>query len=152
MIVRSTGLTSELAVPLPAAKPRRHDPWPEPIDWLVLSSDRGTRDLVLGAIRRRGANGHAGHARAAPGPAAAACRYRHAFIDLVHPVGDAGDLDAWVRGLRLGRSRLVVRGGDGSFADELWAREAGAVAYLPGDLGADGVERLVGELAAAPSR
>lgn len=109
----------------------------EPLDWLVLSVDQSTRDLVLGAVHRNGHNGHAESARSSPAIAVAASRYRCTFIDLVHPGGRMTDLDRWMALLRLHRSRFVVRGGDDDLDDERWARNAGAAIYLPGALAED---------------
>ena len=118
----------------------------EPLDWLVLSADRFTRDLVLGAVLRNGHNGHAESARSSPAVAVAASRYRCTFIDLVHPGGRMADLNRWTALLQLHSSRLVVRGGDDNLADERWARNAGAAIYLPGKLAKGCLERLLGGL------
>jgi hypothetical protein len=148
MIVPAVGLTSEHVAP--AREPRRARPapaaWPMPVDWLVLSADRLTRDRVLAAIRRDGRSGHVGFARAAARPVIGAGRYRCAFVDLLHPVGDHDDLGAWLQALRLERTRLVVRGRDDDIDDELAAREAGAVAYLPGEVDGRGLDRLIAEI------
>ena len=115
----------------------------EPLDWLVLSADRFTRDLVLGAVLRNGHNGHAESASSSPAIAVAASRYRCTFIDLVYPGGRMADLDRWTSLLRLHSSRLVVRGGNDNLADERWARNAGAAIYLPGQLAKGCLERLL---------
>ncbi|MFM7206890.1 MAG: hypothetical protein ACKO4T_09505 [Planctomycetaceae bacterium] len=136
MIVLAVGITSEQVIPPEAA-------WPEPVDWLVLSADGANRDLVLRAVHRNGRSGHAAASRVVP---ADPLRYRCVFIDLVHPVGRPRDFDSWVRAVRLHRTRLVVRGGDGDDAAERWAREAGAAAYLSGGIAPDGIVRVVAEL------
>jgi hypothetical protein len=118
----------------------------EPRDWLVLSADQSTRDLVLGAVLRNGHNGHAESARSSPAIAVAASRYRCTFIDLVYPGGRMADLDRWTTLLRLHRSRLVVRGGDDDLDDERWARNAGASLYLPGKLAEGSLERILDKL------
>jgi hypothetical protein len=115
----------------------------EPLDWLVLSADRFTRDLVLGAVLRNGHNGQAQSASSSPAIAVAASRYRCTFIDLVYPGGRMADLDRWTSLLRLHSSRLGVRGGDDNLADERWARNAGAAIYLPGQLAKGCLERLL---------
>ena len=115
----------------------------DPLDWLVLSADRFTRDLVLGAVLRNGHNGRAESASSSPAIAVAASRYRCTFIDLVYPGGRMADLDRWTSLLRLHSSRLVVRGGDDNLADERWARNAGAAIYLPGQLAKGCLERLL---------
>lgn len=148
MIVPAVGLTSEPVAPVARPRPARDagGGWPLPVDWLVLSADRATRDRVLAAVRSDGRSGHAAFAHAARPPLIGATRYRCAFIDLLHPVGGHDDLDAWLRALRLGQTRLVVRGGADAPLDELAAREAGAVAFLPGDLDGRGLDRLVAEV------
>jgi hypothetical protein len=118
----------------------------EPLDWLVLSADRPTRDLVLSAVHRNGHNGHAESAKASPTIAVAASRYRCTFIDLVHPGGRLADLDHWTALLRLLGSRLVVRGGDDDLDDERWARNAGASLYLPGKLAEGSLARILNRL------
>jgi|GEM_PF-4672301 hypothetical protein len=115
----------------------------EPLDWLVLSADQSTRDLVLGVVLRNGHNGQAESASSSPAIAVAASRYRCTFIDLVYPGGRMADLDRWTSLLRLHSSRLVVRGGDDNLADERWARNAGAAIYLPGQLAKGCLERLL---------
>jgi hypothetical protein len=148
MIVHAVGLTSEPVAP--AARQRRASTadvaWPKPVDWLVLSADRATRDRVLAAIRRDGRSGHVGFARAAARSMIGATRYRCAFIDLLHPVGGRDGLAAWLRALRLERTRLVVRGRDDDIDDELAAREAGAAAFLPGEVDGRGLDRLLAEI------
>jgi len=115
----------------------------DPLDWLVLSADQSTRDLVLGVVLRNGHNGQAESASSSPAIAVAASRYRCTFIDLVYPGGRMADLDRWTSLLRLHSSRLVVRGGDDNLADERWARNAGAAIYLPGQLAKGCLERLL---------
>jgi hypothetical protein len=115
----------------------------EPFDWLVLSADRFTCDLVLWAVHRNGQNGHAESARSSPAISVAASRYRCTFIDLVHPGGRMADLNRWTAVLRLHSSRLVVHGGDDNLTDERWARDAGAAIYLPGKLAEGCLERLL---------
>jgi len=126
-----------------AAAPKLASFSSEPLDWLVLSADRFTRDLVLGAVLRNGHNGHAESARSSPAIAVAASRYRCTFIDLVHPGGRMADLNRWTALLRLHSSRLVVRGGDDNLTDERWARNAGAAIYLPGKLAKGCLESLL---------
>ena len=129
--------------PLSAVAPTSADFSSEPRDWLVLSADQSTRDLVLGAVLRNGHNGHAESARSSPAIAVAASRYRCTFIDLVHPGGRMADLNRWTALLRLHSSRLVVRGGDDNLTDERWARNAGATIYLPGKLAKGCLESLL---------
>lgn len=150
MIVRAIGLTSELISPRSRSTqdPSRiaRPPGAVATDWLVLSADRWTSLDVLEAVRRNGANGHAMPRHACPLRAAATRPYQFAFIDLVDPPDGLDGLDAVVRSLRLAGTRLLVRGRDGSLEEELWARERGAVAYLPGAISVVGIGRLVGEL------
>lgn len=142
MIVRAENEKppSAVAAPPPAAISS------EQRDWLVLSSDPSTRDLVLGAVHRVGHSGHAASARASPAIAVATSRYRFSFIDLVHPGGRLADLDHWTALLRLHGSRLVVRGGDDDLDDERWARNASASLYLPGKLAEGRLKHLLENL------
>lgn len=150
MIVSAVGLTSELVAP--AATPRgtraAQVAWPPPVDWLVLSMDRFTRECVLASIRRDGRTSHAALART-PSRSMTRCgpRYRCGFVDLLHAVGDDGEIGEWLQALRLQRTRLVLRGADGDFDHECRAREAGAVAYLPGEVDPRGLGRLVADVA-----
>ena len=135
--------TKQKLPPVVAAAPTLAEFSSEPLDWLVLSADRFTRDLVLGAVLRNGHHGHAESASSSPAIAVAASRYRCTFIDLVYPGGRMADLDRWTSLLRLHSSRLVVRGGNDNLADERWARNAGAAIYLPGQLAKGCLERLL---------
>lgn len=148
MIVLAVGLTSEPVVPVATPQPWRaaDGEWPRPVDWLVLSADRRTRDRVLETIRR---DGRSSHTALAPMPHRAAgrgLRYRCAFVDLAHAVGDDDGVGRWLQSLRLYRTRLAIRGRDGDADHERRAREAGAVAYLPGELDPRGLVRLVAEI------
>lgn len=145
MIVRSVDLTSQRVAPAVAEHPSRRRPAPT-VAWLVHSADRGTREVVLDAVRRAGHDGHASFTRRASPLGIATSGYRFAFLDLCHPVGGVADVDGWVACLALHRCRLVIRGGGDD--DERWARERGAVAYLPGGLVPAGLERLIRELSA----
>jgi hypothetical protein len=138
--------TKQKLPPVVAAAPTPAEFSSEPLDWLVLSADRPTRDLVLSAVHRNGHNGHAESAKASPTIAVAASRYRCTFIDLVHPGGRLADLDHWTALLRLLGSRLVVRGGDDDLDDERWARNAGASLYLPGKLAEGSLARILNRL------
>lgn len=136
MIVRAIGLTSE------QVRPQRF------ADWLVLSADRSTRRAVLAAIAR---NGHLGHdATIHPRPLDSLVDhggYRYAFIDLVHPAGGSiADIAQRVDALHFHRPRLVVRGQDGDHAAELWARQAGATVFLPGEIDEAGIHLVVAQV------
>jgi hypothetical protein len=145
MIIRAVGLTSEAVFP---GAGRRNAVWQAGhVDWLVLSSHRPTRVDVLDAVRRNGANGSSKADRAGVSRIVAARRFRFAFIDLAHPTGRVAELESWALSLQMHGTRLVVRGHDGYVGDELWAREHGAVMYLPGRISIAGFERLVRELA-----
>ncbi|MFM7183831.1 MAG: hypothetical protein ACKO4Z_03555 [Planctomycetota bacterium] len=148
MIVLAVGLTSEPIVPITTPGPRRSaaTEWPPPVDWLVLSADPRTRDRVLETIRRDGLTSHAALARAPQGPPGYGRRYRCAFVDLVHAVGDDDGMARWLEALRLYRTRLAIRGADGDSDHERRARVAGAVAYLPGEIDPRGLARLVTEI------
>ena len=146
MLVKAVGLTSEAVLPraeIGTVAPTAADP----VRWVVLSADGETRAMVVGAIRRNGAVGHAVHGGAGPSRATLVRPYHYAFIDVAHPLGDGEGIDAWVEALRLHRCRLVIRAADGCVDGERWARERGAVVYLPGRLDPVGFETLVHELA-----
>jgi hypothetical protein len=136
MIVRALGLTSE------PVRPQRF------ADWLVLSADGRTRRAVLAAIAR---NGHVGHdATSRPWPLASLADdgvYRCAFVDLVHPAGGClAEVARRVDALHVHRPRLVVRGHDGDHAAELWARQAGAAVFLPGEIDEAGIDLVVAQV------
>ena len=142
MLVRAVGLTSELVLPGPEARPAA-SATAEPPRWLVLSADGETRRAVVDAVRRTGAICHAVHGVSGPGRALLLRPYHYAFIDVAHPPGDGRGIDGWVESLRLSRCRLVVHGADGDADSERWARERGAVLYLPGRIDIGGVEQIV---------
>jgi hypothetical protein len=136
MIVRAIGITSE------RVRPQRF------ADWLVLSADRRTRRAVLAAIAR---NGHVGHdAAIGPRPLDSLAddgSYRCVFVDLVHPAGGCStDVAQAVDAIHINRPRLVVRGRDGDHAVELWARQAGAAVFLPGDIDEAGIDLVVAQV------
>jgi len=141
MLVRAVGLTSEpvhpRAEPHPAATPAERP------RWLVLSPDGETRRMVVDAVRRTGSVGHAVHGSAGPGRAVVLQPYHYAFIDIAHPSPGNRGIDGWVDALRLACCRLVVHAADGDADGERWARERGAVLYLPGRIDGDGFERIV---------
>jgi len=141
MLVRAVGLTSEPVPPRPEARPVGAAA--EQPRWLVLSADGDTRRAVVDAVRRAGAVCHAVHGVSAPGRALLVRPYHYAFIDLVHPPGDGRVLDRWIDALRLGHCRLVVHGADGDADGERWARERGAVVYLPGSIDVAGFAGIV---------
>jgi len=145
MLVKAVGLTSEAVLPRAEAGTAASSS-ADPVRWVVLSANGETRRMVVEAVRRNGAIGHAVHGGAGPSRATLVRPYHYAFIDVAHPLGHGDGIDAWVEALRLHRCRLVVRAADGSVDGERWARERGAVLYLPGRLDPVGFERLVHEL------
>lgn len=144
MLVRAVGITSERVKPRVDSRPG----WPNPerVRWLVLSADHATRRVIVVAVRRHGAVCHVVNGQGGPSRASVARPYDIAFIDIAHPLGDGRGLDGWVDSLRLSRCRLVVRAADGDTDGERWARERGAVLYLPGRLDVAGFTGLLGDL------
>jgi hypothetical protein len=142
MLVRAVGLTSELVLPGAEARPAARAA-ADPPRWLVLSADGEIRRAVVDAVRRTGAVCHAVHDVSGPGRVLLVRPYQYAFIDIAHPPDDGRGIDGWVDALRLCRCRLVVHGADGDADGERWARERGAVLYLPGRIDLGGFARIV---------
>lgn len=146
MLVRAVGLTSEAIVSLAAAGPRPRRGGPATPRWLLLTADGGTRATVVAAVRRSGTVCHAAFGGAVPARAIAGRPYQFGFIDMLHPIGSVAEVEAWADGLQFYGCRLVVRGHDGEADDELWARQRGAVLFLPGALDGGGFEGVVRDL------
>jgi hypothetical protein len=142
MLVKAVGLTSEPVPPRVEARPAPSAA-AEPPRWLVLSADGSTRRAVVDAVRCSGAVCHEVHGLTGPGRAVLVRPYHYAFIDVAHRPADGRGIDGWVDALRLGRCRLVVHGADGDADGECWARERGAVLYLPGRIDIAGFTRIV---------
>lgn len=144
MLVRAVGITSE---PMPLrAESSSAVAGADRVRWLVLSADHETRDVVGDAVRRNGGACHAVHGGSGPSRSLVVRPYHYAFIDILHPPGDGSGINGWADALRLHRCRLVIRAADGDLAGERWARERGAVIYLPGRLDAAGLQCLLREL------
>jgi len=149
MIVLAVGITSEPIVPaaMPSGRRAGDWTWPLEVDWLVLSADRFTRECVLAMVHRDGRTSHAALARTPNRSPGWGQRYRCAFVDLADAVGDHQDVDEWLDTLRPNQTRLVMRGMDGDADHERRARQAGAVAYLPGEVEPRGLDHLLVEVA-----
>lgn len=144
MLVRAVGITSE---PVPLRVERSSTvAGADRVRWLVLSADRETRHVVGDAVRRHGGVCHAVHGGSGPSRALVVRPYHYAFIDILHPPGGGSGIDGWADALRLHGCRLVIRAADGDLDGERWARERGAVIYLPGRLDAVGLQCLLREL------